>query len=216
MKKMHKRFATFALILAASSVAALDIQNIAATNSAWSGKSLAQKDKLSRAPTADDYVHGFTMEEKSDDPCRFSALFNDIDTAGLDGSETWDECDGSSGNFHTANMPNSYRTTGVAVCLNNNKMKGFALIGRYPECILDPKGTTPTGQACNGAGPREDAVAERDNCPGSKNGVDSDWEDEVECPPGYIVTGVELNNVASSGNRRMINGVRAICHPLLP
>ena len=216
MTKMYKIFATFALILSTSPVAALDIQNIAAKNSAWSGKSLAQKDTLSRAPTVDDYVHGFSMKEKSDDPCQFTALFNDIDTAGLRGSETWDECDGSSGDFLFAHMPNSYRTTGVAVCLNNNKMKGFALIGRYPACILDPNGMTPTGQPCNGAGPRHEADKERNNCPGSKNGVDADWEDEAECLPGHIVTGVELNHVASSGNRRMINGVRAICHPLLP
>ena len=34
--------------------------------------------------------------------------------------------------------------------------------------------------------------------------------------PGYVVTGLELNNVAGGGNRRMLNGVRAICHLLLP
>ncbi len=95
-------------------------------------------------------------------------------------------------------------------------MKGFALIGRYPECILDSNGTTPTGAPCNGRGPRSDAVVERTNCPGTSDGIDSDWESIVECPAGYIVTGVQINHIASSGNRRMMNGARAICHPLLP
>lgn len=200
-------------------VAPLDIDNVASQQSAWSGKHAAQKSTLSRSPTTDDYVHGFSIAERSDDPCSFSALFNDIDDpTNLEGNELWNECNGSPGNYLAANMPNSYRTTGVAVCLNSagDKMKGFALIGRYPECILDPDGTTPTGAACNGAGPRYDAVEERTNCPGSENGIDSDWEDEAECDPGYIVTGVELNHIASSGNRRMITGVRALCHPLLP
>jgi hypothetical protein len=172
---------------------------------------------LSRAPSSHDYVHGFSIGERSDDPCHFSALYNDIDDpTNLEGNELWDECDGGAGNFLSHNMPNDFRTTGVAVCLNGDKMKGFALIGRFPECILDPNGVTPTGAACNGAGPREDAIEERTNCPGSRNGIDSDWENEAECPPGYVVTGLELNNAAGGGNRRMINGVRAICHPLQP
>ena len=120
-------------------------------------------------------------------PCHFAAHYNDIDDpTNLEGNELWDECDGGAGNFLSNNMPNDFRTTGVAVCLNGDKMKGFALIGRYPECILDPNGVTPTGAACNGAGPREDAVEERTNCPGSRNGIDSDWENAAECPPGTL------------------------------
>src|SRR5688572_6167089 len=63
----------------------LDIQNVAATNSSWSGSSGAQKTSLLRTPTDDDYLQGFTMEEKSDDPCKFVGLFNDVDDSALDG-----------------------------------------------------------------------------------------------------------------------------------
>jgi hypothetical protein len=197
------------------SAARLDIADVTASHSAWSGKSAAQKATLSRDPSQGDYVQGFTMEERSDDPCYFNVLFDTID--GLnDGNGTWNRCDGSSGNFLFAQMPSSYRTTGVAVCLNDNKMKGFALLGHYPSCILDSNGRTPSGAPCNGLGPRYEAVAERTNCPGSKNGVDGDWEAEAECPVGQVVTGIEINHVAGGGNRLMMNGVRAICHPLLP
>jgi hypothetical protein len=199
-------------------VAALGLDDSAGSeNSSWSGFSSAQKATLSRSPSTNDYVHGFTMEERSDEPCKLAALFNDVDDPDdLEGSETWDRCDGSSGNFMSEHMPDDYRTTGVAVCLNSSRdrMKGFALIGRYPECILDPNGTTPDGDACNGAGPRHEADEERDHCPGSKNGVDSDWEDEAECPDGYVVTGIEINHRAGGGDRRMMTGVRAICHLL--
>lgn len=195
--------------------APLDVEDVANTYSSWSGKSAAQKATISRDPSQGDYVQGFTMEEKSDDPCYFNVLFDTLNGAN-DGNEFWDRCDGSSGNFKSATVPPAYRTTGVAVCLNNNKMKGFALIARYPECILDSNGTTPSGSACNGRGPRFDAIAERTNCPGSENGIDGDWEAIAECPTGQVVTGIELNHVASTGNRRMMNGVRAICHPLLP
>ncbi len=197
---------------------ALAIDNVASTRTAASGRTNGLTTSLLRSPTTNDYLKGFTMEERSDDPCKFSALFNDVDTNALSGNELFNECNGGSGNFKNGSMSSSFRTTGLAVCLNSSrdKMKGFALIGRHPECILDPNGTTPTGAACNGRGPRSDAVEERDNCPGAKNGIDSDWESIVECPAGSVVTGVEFNHIASSGGRRMINGAKAICHPLLP
>jgi hypothetical protein len=197
-------------------VGALDIENVASSYSAWSGKSGGQKTTLSRAASDGDYLAGFDISEKSDDPCELIAKFDTIDTSANNSTEVFDRCDGSGGNTLGARVSDSYRTTGVAVCLNANKMKGFALIGRYPECILDPNGTTPTGAPCNGAGPRYDGVEERTNCPGAENGIDADWEDEAECPVGQVVTGIQLNHVAGGGNRRMINGARAICHPLLP
>jgi len=183
-------------------------------HSAWSGLSGATKVTLSRLATYDQYVQGFTMKEKSDEPCYFSASFYQVDDPNAwEGDEVWNRCDGGPGNAKDAWMPNSYRTTGVAVCLNSarDKMKGFALIGRYTECILDPNGTTPDGAPCNGAGPRYDLDEERDGCPNTKNGLDDDWEDEAECPPGWVVTGIEINHRDGGGNRRMMTGARAIC-----
>src|ERR1043166_5828086 len=99
-------------------VAALDI-GVGSLNSAWSGKQQSLHASLSRPASSNDYVHGFSIGERSDDPCYFAALYNDIDNpANLDGNEVWDECDGGAGNLLAANMPNDYRTTGVAVCLN--------------------------------------------------------------------------------------------------
>ncbi|NUO51260.1 MAG: hypothetical protein HOV80_20575 [Polyangiaceae bacterium] len=201
-------------------VAALAIDgSVPSQKSAWSGASAALKATLSRPASSNDYVHGFSMAEDSDDPCHFAVLYNDVDDpTQLEGNEVWDRCAGGApADYLSDVMPNSFRTTGVAVCLNSarDKMKGFALIGRYPECILDPNGTTPDGDPCNGAGPREEAdEAERPHCPGSRDGLDGDWEDEAECPPGYVVTGIEINHRAGGGNRRMMSGVRAICHLL--
>lgn len=202
----------------ATTVSALDIQNVAATRTVLSGRGNGSRRDLDRSPLDNDYVRGFTMSEKSDDPCEFFALYHDVTTNALQGSEGFQECNGSSGNFQVERLDSDFRTTGLALCLNSarDKMKGFALIGRFPECILDPTATAPNGVPCNGLGPRSDAVVERTNCPGSKSGIDGDWERIVECPAGSIVTGIELNHIASGGGRRMINGAKAICHPLLP
>lgn len=201
-----------------TSTTALDIDTGAASFTVLSGRGNGQRTDLDRSPTQNDYVRGFTMAERSDDPCRFFALYHDVTSNAMQGSVGFDRCNGSSGNFQVERLNIDFRTTGLAVCLNNarDKIKGFALIGRFPACILNPTATAPNGTPCGGRGPRSDAVVERTNCPGSPRGIDSDWERIVECPAGEIVTGIQLNHIASNNGRRMINGARAICHELLP
>ncbi|MCA9555328.1 MAG: hypothetical protein KC933_35175 [Myxococcales bacterium] len=179
------------------------------TLSNWSGRSGGSPVTLNRTPIDDAFLAGYTFSERYDDPCHFVARYDHIETRANRGSQVWNECGMWGPNYASGKVglvPSLERTVGMAVCLNSDrtKMKGFALLSQTPECIL-------SGGDCD---VNTNTYDERPNCPGADNGVDFDWEEHAMCPPGYIVTGIVLNTRAGGGNRRMVNGVRAYCHPL--
>ncbi|MEL6187719.1 MAG: hypothetical protein AAFU79_24115 [Myxococcota bacterium] len=189
--------------------------------SGWSGRSGGTRVVLSRPPSDDLYFWGANLNERYDDPCHMWTFFSAITESDrhISKDRTFEECGTwgphAGGNTMRVRMGPDFKTTGLAVCLNSDetKMKGFALVGRYQRCIRD-QSLTARGHSCLNGGPLHIDAEERNNCPGSKNGPDGDWEAIVECPLGSVMTGIELNTRAGGGSRRMVNGARAICHRL--
>lgn len=186
------------------------------SSSGFSGKSGAQRATLDRSYIDEEYIDRLRGWEHSNDPCALSARYRHVETLATGGIEKWDECDGSNNDEAEVLLPTAYRSTGVAVCLSSDetKIKGFALLGRYPECIVDQSGTH-AGMSCAGGGTGIIEGVERANCPGSPNGYDGDWEPYAECPLGYVATGIEINHREGGGDRRMISGLQMHCNLLL-
>lgn len=150
--------------------------------------------------------------------------------------------DGNSASRLTVTLNPGTVATGIRICLNGNKMKGLELIGRYGGCLMgedniflapaectDPIrfswifsveyrlcGGTGTGTEvdCASASARRHDYEERDNCPGLKLGPDADWEKEVLCPAGKVVTGLQLSTSPGGGSRKMIDGIALECTTL--
>ena len=150
--------------------------------------------------------------------------------------------EGNASTHRIVELPPETHTIGVRICLNNKRerLKGIQLIGSYESCVqgervtLVPQdcsrvfkqgsmeyrlcntGQTPAYKevACSSSAARVERHYERNNCPGTKRGPDSDWEREVFCPSGMVATGMRLGTRAGGGDRRLIDGVGLECRTL--
>ncbi len=209
------------------------------TPTAFSGNS-GFTHRLTRTSAANESITAIVYAEKSDDPCYLQAKYRDLADNSAAVSATFDECNGAlgAGSWQEVTLPLGAFATGLRICLNGDKMKGIQIIGRYGGCIMGednifvaPDGCTVPirfglilgveyrlcGEGglhvidCSEEVAEVDDQHERDNCPGTKQGPDADWEKEVNCPSGRIATGLQLSTVAGSGGRKYIDGLALEC-----
>lgn len=201
------------------------------TFTGWSGNGGSRTFVMSRATTRNDAMVGFTMGERSDDPCYLDAIFDDLDGGASANPARFDKCVGSERSLKTARLKDGYFATGIQVCLNRgeDKVKGIRLFGRKDRCLRDPDASFDVTErqctsfqqggveyslcsdvtrtvSCQSSYGTTTASRERTNC--------RDWQAAQHCPEGTVANMLTLHERDGGGSREMFDGIKLTCNPV--